>query len=568
MSRKAIGIDFGSSQSSVAIMDIGSTGIPKLLPIGRDNAIPTLMALDENDDSVISCGHDVLKYYRKGKIETVKFASNFKRLLGRTPRENADDNEKNANFYCSLYLKELSRLVKEKLNEKELKSKDYATCIAYPATWDKTQVDLLKKYVEEAGFPSDPGKGIYTVEEPVAAMYSLNAEQALSFHYGDRPEHYMVIDFGGGTLDICIIETDILGRDPQPVSKTGDPELGGKDFDEIIGELFFQQNEGISKKDLSRSECEDLRNKFKEAKEAISIEFLNRDESKYSIQFRGQKSLTINKKDFVEICERRGYFDRIKKAIHDALENAHIDASEISKVILTGGSSKWFFLRKIVANELNISINSVFNTNKPFTDVASGCAIKIARSALPLYRTGVWVKCKIGENGVWSLPKNILRPNEMTEDDVIDIYLCTITQTRYLHPYQITISLWKGLDENRLERINDIAVFQFYARSNTPFLKRLKAIWHALRGSKEKKNIPDNYNVFLSYKNNEKEGASCQLRILDSGSSNATLEHLHNGKDKWDISCEVGEVKLGMKSYCPLLGLRKRTYLELKKEKE
>ncbi len=189
MERMVIGLDFGSSQSSIALMAIGSTGVPKLLPVGggRDgNTVPTLLALDANDDSVVDYGNNVRKHYREGKQGTIKFASNFKRYLGRTPKPDAEDNEKNANLYSKIFLKELAKCVKEKLNVKELNSKDYVTCIAHPATWDKTQVDLLKQYVEEAGFPSDPDMGIYNVEEPVAAMHALKAQQS-SFRFGNRP---------------------------------------------------------------------------------------------------------------------------------------------------------------------------------------------------------------------------------------------------------------------------------------------------------------------------------------------------------------------------------------------
>lgn len=90
MARKVIGIDFGSSQSSIAIMDIGSTSVPELLNVGGGRGgvtIPTLLALDPNDDSVIAYGNDARKLKLKLKQNreeegNVIFPDNFKRYLG------------------------------------------------------------------------------------------------------------------------------------------------------------------------------------------------------------------------------------------------------------------------------------------------------------------------------------------------------------------------------------------------------------------------------------------------------------------------------------------------------
>ena len=85
----------------------------------------------------------------------------------------------------------------------------------------------------------------------------------------------------------------------------------------------------------------------------------------------------MSKQEFSNICIDCQIFEKIKKSIREALAKAKIDVSTIKKVILTGGSSKWFFLREIVAKEFSLGGESIFNTAQPFTDVANGCAIKI-----------------------------------------------------------------------------------------------------------------------------------------------------------------------------------------------
>ena len=106
-----------------------------------------------------------------------------------------------------------------------------------------------------------------------------------NFRFGNKPEHYMVIDFGGGTLDICIIKTDILGRTPKIISTSGDPQLGGKEFDEIIEHLFFRNNESIKNEMLYRTENIFILNhkNLEDIKIFLSTPFLKTKLSQYTI---------------------------------------------------------------------------------------------------------------------------------------------------------------------------------------------------------------------------------------------------------------------------------------------
>lgn len=582
MERKVIGIDFGSSQSSIAIMEIGSTGVPELLNVGGGRngvTIPTLLALDTNDDSVIDYGNNVRKHYREEKTGSVKFASNFKRYLGRTPSPDAKDNEKNANLYSKLFLRELAAFVKNRFNIKELDPKDYVTCVAHPATWDEKQITLLKEYVKDAGFPVDPDMGIYSVEEPVAAMHTLKIQQSLNFRFGNRPEHYMVIDFGGGTLDICVIKTDILGRTPKIISTSGDPTLGGRDFDEIIEHLFFRNNEGIVKSELSDREIAELNEKFKEAKEAFSENFINGEVWTQPFHIaRGQYSLTVSKQEFSNICNDRKIFEKIKKSIHEALAKAKIDVSTIKKVILTGGSSKWFFLREIVAKEFSLGGDSIFNTEQPFTDVANGCAIKIGRPDAPPEKKGVWVRYKIDGDKAWSHPKCILKPARSVSSDEESQYIMTITGTQYVKPYRIILSWWTGYEETKLERSDDEAVIEFYARSNVPFLDSFKGTMRALRHLPYNP-MPDEYKIYLQYREDESGGKKYRFEIMDSDASEKEKKRLalqnnpSNGQAKADYENlpngykEVGDILPGYISFRAMGGMKIRKLMPLKKGK-
>ena len=560
MERRVIGIDFGSSQSSIAILKIGSTETPKLLNAGGGRegvTIPTILALDANDDSVVAFGNNVKKYYRE-ETGNIKFASNFKRYLGST-----DDEHKDANLYCRLFLQELAKFVRKQFNVDKLKPEEYVTCLAHPATWTQEQIDLLKKYAEEAGFPVDPDFGIYSVEEPVAAMHALKTDSSTKFRFGDKPEHYMVIDFGGGTLDICIIKTDILGRTPKIIATSGDPLLGGKEFDEIIDLVFFRKNENIEKCDLSPRELAELSDKIKEAKEGFSENFLVNDVATLPFHLsRGQYSLTIHKQEFQNICKDRGIFEKIKRSIHEALDKAGIDVPKIKKVILTGGSAKWFFLRAIVAEEFALGGDSIFLTENPFTDVANGCAIKIGRPDAPPEKKGLWVRYKLDGESQWSDLKCIFKPgrNAPTKDE--KMYIGEIIGSRYFKPYRIILSWWTGFDEDNLDKFESDSVIEFYARSNAPFIDNLRGAAIRLRGQNSPP-MPDVYKIYLQYQEDADGHKIYRFEIMDSRAALKESKRLREGESAVqnmpDGMIDVGDVLPGFISARAVGGLMTRT---------
>lgn len=560
MGRKVIGIDFGSSQSSIAIMEIGSVGTPELLNVGGGRGgvtIPTLLALDPNDDTVISYGNNVKKHYREEK-GSINFQSHFKRKLGPGNKEH--------NMYCKLFLKELAEFVKERFVVKSLSSEDYVTCLAYPATWSEEQIALLKQYAQEAGFPADDDEGIYAIPEPVAAMYTLTVQTSEKLKFGNKPEHYMVIDFGGGTLDICIIKTGILGTNPKIISTSGDPKLGGEDFDEIIKLKFFRNNSDcLKEQDLTEREKAELNDKVKEAKEAFSENFAMNDFATQPFHLmRGQYSLTLSKQELKNLCADRAYFDNIKKSIHEALDKANIGVAEIKKVILTGGSSKWFFMREIVAKEFALEDKHIFLTQNPFTDVANGCAINIALPKAPPENKGVWVSYKVDDSTKWSTPKCILAPGRNISTETELMFLGTIVGTQYVAPYKITLAWWTGLEEDKLEKSDNEAIIEFYARSNMPFMDRLRGAWRGLQGQ-ENKPMPDEYQIYLRYQEDKAGSKKYHFEIMDATAAAKEAKRLR-GEDVSNVPdgvCEKGDVLPGFISYRGLAGAKTRKLMPL-----
>lgn len=534
--RKIIGIDFGSTQSSITIMTIGSNKAPELLNIsgGKQGvSIPTQLMLDANDDSVIAWGHEVSQRLREtGSSCNVKVVHDFKKYFGAKPKPCAQDEETNANTYAYLFLQKLAASTRKYLNVEKLESDEFVTCIGHPAGWDADRVAALKLCVMHAGFPGEADSGsIYTVQEPVAAMHALRVVDELNFKFGSTPEHFLVIDFGGGTLDICVVKTGILGAEPTILSTAGDPLLGGKNFDDIIETLFFRNNSLIEKSKLSTREHAELREKIREAKESFALSFKDNNPSA-SQMFNlpsGQYQLTVSKGELDGIFRDTGYYDKITDAIRDALAKARVEKDRICKVILTGGSSKWWFVRELVAKEFCLGAGNIYETQNPFTDVANGCGMAIGFNAGMPDKSGVWVGYRI-DNGEYSPPKLVFNPYRgAVESDVEKVFLFYLLRSHHLRPYSILLTFQVGFNSRELSAPEN-AMVTLYARSNHPSLQRLSNMADALRG-KPTKPLDDVYAVYLYAQENRLGNIRWSLLIDDSKRVEYEKVRLNDGLD-------------------------------------
>lgn len=571
--RKVIGIDFGSSQSSISIMDIGSNVQPELLNVGggrNGQTMPTVLALDKNDDTLRAAGNEVRLRYKEVADSSCKLVSDFKRYLGSSP-DPSDTPEiaefrKHAEKYAKTFLREMARVVERRFNvsREGLSSEDFATCVAHPASWSDDRVLLLKKLVKEAGFPVDPNRGVYSISEPEAAVHALRMGDGLSFRFGEKPEHFMVIDFGGGTLDVCVIQTDILGRAPKIVSTDGDPELGGKEFDDMVERIFFRNNgDRIRREDLSESERFELRDRIKEAKEAASDHFSQDQDHKHTFQLpSGVFELYLSKNEFANMIKDAGIYEKIRSCLRGALERAGLGNDQITKVVLTGGSSRWYFLREIVAKEFALGGDRIFSTDTPFTDVATGCAVSIGLSDQAPKKDGIWVRYRLSDNEPWSEAKCLLAPgrNDSREKTGVQ-YLCTIPKTQYLHSWRIHLSWWHGFEKNSLTQIGSEAVIDVFARSNIPFASRFRNARAALCG-RQTDRLEDEYKVYLQYQEDAAGVCTYRFEIVDHEASLYDAEVRTRGIEAAQNmpkgSRVEGMVIPGQRSYQGLLGFKRR----------
>lgn len=501
MSRQVIGIDFGTTYSSVALMEIGSAEWPRLLQFRHATAhVPTILLVDPNDQSVISWGwgaHGAIRTNTRFEVKQY-----FKRDLGVS---------NDANHFCLMYLIKLADHIRHTKNLHELSEDDFATAIGVPANWTSERREILKNLAIEAGFPD-----VRILAEPVAAMHNLRCQPVRRFKFGDRPEKYMVIDFGGGTLDICIVRTDELGRNPETIVTEGDPYLGGVDFDQLLENIFVRQMD-IDVSTLSAADLADLRRQIQDAKEAFSEAFLGSNESAhYTIHLpNGDYSFSLSRIVFENYCRNQNVFSKIEQAVERALKQAALKPTEIRRVILTGGSSKWYFVKEIVSKKLGIAGgDELFYTETPFTDVACGLAIYVGRADEPPERPGVWVRMRV-DSEAWSEYKVVLHPGVSGSPmDQQRLHLGTIKGSRALKSHCVEIEWVHGFGLDKRESVVR-SKLELYNRSNHPNLERFMNVLDAAAG---RPTTPreDKYELFLLYSVYKYGYCTYKLEIQDN----------------------------------------------------
>ena len=276
------------------------------------------MGIDENDDIVVG---ELAKERRM--MNAGETASNFKRRMGTDAKIKVKNRTFDAQMLSSFVLKHLKENAEKQLNEKINRA-----IISVPAYFNDKQRRDTKMAAELAGLAVER-----LINEPTAAALSLGSNilnQNLKF---------IVLDLGGGTFDVTLLETfeDIM----EVLSISGDTMLGGEDFTTKICEIFLK-NIKLSIANLSRDERTKLYTKADRAKKLISLKNVE-----IEMEIKGKKYKSeITQENFRETV--KPLLVKMKVAIDKALQDGNTDAREIEKVILVGGAVKLGIIEEFV----------------------------------------------------------------------------------------------------------------------------------------------------------------------------------------------------------------------------
>jgi molecular chaperone DnaK len=370
---KIIGIDLGTTNSVVAVMEAGEPMVIENSEGGRTT--PSVVAFAKDGNRLVG---QVAKRQAVTNPENTIYS--IKRFMGRRFNEvteeikqvpykvqgtgsggdvriGAGGKEWSPPEISAMILQKMKQSAEEKLGQKIEKA-----VITVPAYFNDAQRQATKDAGKIAGL-----EVMRIVNEPTAAALAYGLDKK-------KDETIAVFDFGGGTFDISILE---VGEGVVEVKSTnGDTHLGGDDIDERLIEWIieeFKKDQGI---DLSKDKM--ALQRLKEAAEKAKIELSHTMETEINLPFitadqSGPKHLVmkLTRARFEQLVEP--IFKRLMPPVEQALKDAGVDAKKIDEVVLVGGSTRIPKVQELVKNYFGKEPNRTVN---PDEVVAVGAAVQ------------------------------------------------------------------------------------------------------------------------------------------------------------------------------------------------
>ena len=314
---KIIGIDLGTTNSCVAVMEGGEPTV--ITNADGARTTPSVVAFKKDGERLV--GEQAKRQAVTNAEGTI---SSIKRHMGTDYKVTINDKSYTPQAISAMILQKLKADAESYLGEKVTEA-----VITVPAYFNDAQRQATKDAGKIAGLDV---KRI--INEPTAAALAYGLDN-------EKEQKIMVYDLGGGTFDVSVIE---IGDGVIEVLATnGDNKLGGDDFDKKVMDYMvadFKSKTGI---DLSndkmameriKAEAEDAKKKLSSSTQVeINIPFITANE-----QGPQHLNMTLTKAKFDELT--RDLVERTAIPVQNALKDAGITASELSKVLLVGGSTR------------------------------------------------------------------------------------------------------------------------------------------------------------------------------------------------------------------------------------
>ncbi|MCB0537706.1 MAG: Hsp70 family protein [Bacteroidetes bacterium] len=360
MNKITLGIDLGTTYSAMAYVD--ENGVPKII-MNNENArtTPSVVFFESKNNYIVG-------QYAKDEIDFSpnNVVSFVKREIGK----NKDEVRKQENygealpydFFGKKYSpEEISSLILKKLKkdaEAHFQGKEITdVVITVPAYFNDFERNATIKAGELAGF-----NVLQVINEPTAAAIAYGIKSSIN-------QKVFVFDLGGGTFDVTII--DIVDGKFSVIATDGDHRLGGKDWDDRIIDFISEEfiNEfGEDPRDDDESMAE-LRLLSEKVKKVLS----ERNDYKLNFGFNGKKlRILITRDKFKELCA--DLLSRIEGLCNTILNQVNLNWSNISEIVLAGGSTRLLMVREMLEELSNKNIRT--DLINPDECVAIGAAIQ------------------------------------------------------------------------------------------------------------------------------------------------------------------------------------------------
>ena len=346
---KIIGIDLGTTNSCVAVMEGGEAKV--IANAEGDRTTPSVVAFKDGEIQVGAIA-------KRQSITNLNTVSSIKRKMG--TKETVAVNGKNytPQEISAMILQNLKATAEAYLGEKVTEA-----VITVPAYFNDAQRQATKDAGKIAGLDV---KRI--INEPTAAALAYGIDKT------DKEHTVLVFDLGGGTFDVSILQ--LADGTFEVISTAGDNKLGGDDFDDaimnwLIDEFKKQEGVDLGKDKMALQRLKDAAEKAKKelsgiAKSEISLPFIS-----MGVSGPLHLNISLSRAKFEELTH--SLVERCVSPVRRALTDAKMTPRDIDQVLLVGGSTRIPAVQELVKRELGKEPNKGVN---PDEVVAMGAAIQ------------------------------------------------------------------------------------------------------------------------------------------------------------------------------------------------
>lgn len=353
---KIVGIDLGTSNSAAAVL-VG--GKPTIIQAAEGTSVggkafPSYVAFTK--DGQLLVGEPARRQTITNPEGTVIAA---KRKMGTDFKFKVYGKEYTPQQISAFILQKIKRDAEAYLGETVDKA-----VITVPAYFNDNQRQATKDAGEIAGL-----QVVRIINEPTAASLAYGLDKA------NKDLKILVFDFGGGTLDVTIMEMG--GGVFQVKSTSGDTQLGGTDMDNTLVEFILQEFKNQSSLDVRNDKAALMR--VREAAEKAKIELSNVITTEINLPFlayepsSGPKNLVLQLPRSKLEDLLRPIVERCRSPMMQALQDAKLNPADIDKIILIGGPTRMPIVRQLVANVMGKEPEGGID---PMEAVALGAAVQ------------------------------------------------------------------------------------------------------------------------------------------------------------------------------------------------
>ena len=349
MGNKIIGIDLGTTNSCVSVMENGEAKV-----IANPEGLRTTASVVSFKNGEIVVGEAA----KRQAVTNKDTVMSIKRHMGTSYKEHVNGKDYTPQEISAMILQNLKATAEAYLGESVTKA-----VITVPAYFNDAQRQATKDAGKIAGLDVER-----IINEPTAAALAFGVDKL------DKEQKVLVYDLGGGTFDVSIL--DLADGMFEVLATAGDNHLGGDDFDEAVMNWIvaeFKKDQGV---DLSADKM--AMQRVKEAAEKAKKDLSGMMQTQISLPFISagpagplHLELTLTRAKFDELT--KDLVMRTEGPVRQALSDASMSASEIDQVLLVGGSTRipavQESVKRLLGKEPNKSVN-------PDEVVAMGASIQ------------------------------------------------------------------------------------------------------------------------------------------------------------------------------------------------